>query len=189
MRPLPAFLRSGRFSVTVTTPASRSTMMVSVLTATPYPPAPGTRSPTASEGVLEDLDRQHPTVPSGHGGDVEPDLPVSRPWRCAPESHMVASWRRRRCLAGVTASKGEPKEPELRVFTSQNTRTSPSALRATTSSSPSAQRQLRSRTSYDAARYQAAAASSPRAPQRGAAGIGHLSCRGRGAAPRSRPGT
>ena len=32
MRPLPAFLRSGRFSVTVTTPASRSTMIVSVLT-------------------------------------------------------------------------------------------------------------------------------------------------------------
>ena len=30
MGPLPAFLRSGRFSVTVTTPSSRSTMMVSV---------------------------------------------------------------------------------------------------------------------------------------------------------------
>ncbi len=56
--------------MTVTTPPSRSTMMVSVLTATPYPgPAPGPR-PTRdvahaapSEGVLEHLDLEDPPSP------------------------------------------------------------------------------------------------------------------------------
>ena len=59
-------------------------------------------------------------------------------------SQRWASVRSRRCLAAVTASTGWPKPTPRRVFTSQKTSASPS--RATMSSSPSRQRQLRSST-------------------------------------------
>ena len=201
MRPLPAFLRSGRFSVTVTTPPSRSTMMVSVLTATPYPPPPArpqaahraARAPgIGSEGVFEHLDLEGPARPRSS------PRPRRSEWsRSARRSRRARAQPQPRhgCAPGaawpaVTASKGEPKRAEVRVFTSQNTRTSPVGA---------AWPRCRARPRHSASCGRAtsyAGAPVPRhrgllaAPaQGGTPGTGHVvSCRGRAAVPRSRPG-
>lgn len=58
-------------------------------------------------------------------------------------SQRTARRRSRLCLAAVTASAGEPKAVEERVFTSQITASDRAPSMATRSISPSAQRQLR----------------------------------------------
>src|SRR5580658_8075126 len=68
MVPLPAFFRSGRLRVTVTTPESRSTMMVSQLTGTPYC---GDRG--RLKGVLDDVDHQRARAVAHDGDHVESD--------------------------------------------------------------------------------------------------------------------
>ncbi len=123
MRPLPAFLRSGRFSVTVTTPpvaldddglgAHGDTLP----TGTSRPPgrdAVTAESTPAAPGV-----RRRPGAPRPPGPRRPRPSPRPRRSGCgrnAPHrgghcgSHDPASRRTRRCLAGVTASKGEPKQ-------------------------------------------------------------------------------
>ena len=65
----------------------------------------------------------------------------------------------RRCLAAETASSAVPARSDLRVLTSTNT--SSSSSRATMSSSPAAERQLRTSICIPTRSRNAAAASSP----------------------------
>ena len=86
-----------------------------------------------------------------HADHVEAQLaPAVRRVLLQPAAPRAA--RSRRALTGPTASAGSPNAVPLRVFTSQNT-TVPSGSRATRSSSPSRQRQLRSST-HRARRHQ-----------------------------------
>ena len=79
------------------------------------------------------LDLGRPALGEQHADEVDPD-PVGRARR-GPATQRTASRRSRSPLAGPTASSGWPYAAELRVFTSQNTSTSPS--RRTRSISPS----------------------------------------------------
>ena len=81
---------------------------------------------------------------------------------------MAASRRRRRCLAGVTASSGWPCEFDERALTSHTTSVlQPGGFRRVQrmSISPWTQRQFRARTVYPWFAYQEAAASSAMCPR------------------------
>src|ERR1700722_17176191 len=81
--PLAAFLRSGRFIVTVTTPSLRSTISVSIGT------DPNGWGRTASERTFDDVER-----PVEHAGHVEADLgPVP--------------------VLALQVERGQPAQPEL----------------------------------------------------------------------------
>ena len=150
--PLTAFLRWGRFMVTVTTPPVRS-MSASPRGLLLLAPA-GTRTrtlgrvgasrpgPPVARGVrLRRRPRRRPPAP-------RPETTSKRTTgACTPvaTSHRSARARTRRCLAGVTASRAVPKRRPARLLTSQKTRVG--WRRHTRSISPASQRQFRSSTS------------------------------------------
>ena len=120
--PLAAFLRSGRFMVTVTTPSSRSTIRVSMgsaMAAEPTEIAPPGQNASSSTSTSPAVMDDHVEAQIRPGPVPTPGS--ARPASGRPGAGSGAAW------PAATASAPVPKASDVRVFTSQKTTVRPRA--------------------------------------------------------------